>query len=78
MTTRWKLVDQLRGATRLAVVATHNVTNLVETMHHTIAGGPELLGRPLEGVTKRLTAPTYGAIRGVTSLVGAGLDRVVS
>jgi pimeloyl-ACP methyl ester carboxylesterase len=73
-TKKSSLVDQLRGATRLAVEATRSVTNLVETMHHTIGGGPEVLGRPLEGVTKLLTAPTYGAIRGVTKVVGAGLD----
>ena len=68
------LVEQLRGATRLAVVATRNVTDLVEKMHHTIGGGPELLGRPLERVTRLLSAPTYGTIRGITSVVGAGLD----
>jgi pimeloyl-ACP methyl ester carboxylesterase len=68
------LVDQLRGATTLAVQATRSVTDLVEKMHHTIGGGPEVLGKPLERVTKLLTAPTYGAIRGVTKLVGVGLD----
>lgn len=71
------LVDQLRGATRLAVVATRGVTSLVQTMHTTIGGGPELLGRPLEGVTKLLSAPTYATIRGVTSVVGVGLDRAL-
>lgn len=78
MQRKWKLVDQLRGVTRLAVEATQNVTDLVETMHHTIGGGPEILGRPWERVTKLLTAPTYGAIRGVTNIVGASLDRMVS
>lgn len=68
------LVEQLRGATKLAVEATRNVTDLVEKMHHTIGGGPELLGKPLEQVTKLLTGPTYSTIRGVTKLVGAGLD----
>ena len=68
------LVEQLRGATKLAVDATRNVTDLVEKMHHTIGGGPELLGKPLEQVTKLLTGPTYSTIRGVTKLVGAGLD----
>ncbi|MBI5549307.1 MAG: alpha/beta hydrolase [Deltaproteobacteria bacterium] len=68
------LVGQLRGATRLAVDATRGVTKLVETMHHTIASGPAVLGTPLEGVTKLLTAPTYGAVLGVTSAMGAGLD----
>ncbi len=78
MTNKRKLVDQLKGVTRLALEATQNVTSLVETMHHTIGGGPALLGRPLEAVTRLLTAPTYGAIRGVTSIVGIGLERVVS
>ncbi len=58
--------------------ATQTVTSLVETMHHTIGGGPEVLGRPWEGVTKFFTAPTYGTIRSVTSIVGAGLDRIAS
>jgi pimeloyl-ACP methyl ester carboxylesterase len=71
---RQTLVGQLRGATRLAVEATRSVTRIVETMHHTIGGGPELLGRPLEGLVKRLIAPTYGTVRGVTGAVGAGLD----
>jgi pimeloyl-ACP methyl ester carboxylesterase len=74
MTKRLTLVEQLRGASKLAIDATRNVTSLVEEMHHTIGGGPELLGRPLLEVTKLLTAPTYGAIRGVTTVVGAGID----
>src|SRR4030095_7209855 len=67
-------IDDLRGATRLAVEATRGVTDLVEAMHHTIAGGPSILGRPLDGPTRLLTGPVYGSIRGVTRLVGAGLD----
>jgi pimeloyl-ACP methyl ester carboxylesterase len=43
-------------------------------MHHNIAGGPSILGRPLEGPTRLLTGPVYGSIRRVTRLVGAGLD----
>jgi pimeloyl-ACP methyl ester carboxylesterase len=77
MTNKKTLADQLKAATRLAVEATQNVTTLVETMHHTIGGGPDLLGRPLEAVTRLLTAPTYNAIRGVTTLVGVGLDKVI-
>ena len=67
-------VDELRGVSQLAIAATRGVTDLVEAMHHTIGGGPELLGQPLAGATRLLTAPVYGAIRGVTRLVGAGLD----
>lgn len=68
------LVAQLRGATKLAVEATHSVTDLVEKMHLTIGGGPELLGRPLEKLTAALSAPAYASIRGVTRLVGSALD----
>jgi hypothetical protein len=67
-------VDDLRGATRLAIEATKGVTDLVEAMHHNIAAGPSILGRPLEGPTRLLTGPVYGGIRGVTRLVGAGID----
>src|SRR4030095_13230951 len=67
-------IDDLRGATRLVVEATRGVTDLGEALHHNIAGGPSILGRPLEGPTRLLTGPVYGSIRGVTRLVGAGLD----
>ncbi|MDP2275408.1 MAG: alpha/beta hydrolase [Archangium sp.] len=73
-TKKTSLVDQLRGATKLAIDATRNVTEIVEKMHHTIGGGPEVLGKPLEKVTRLFSAPTYATIRGVTKLVGAGLD----
>lgn len=68
------LVDDLRGASRLAIQATRGVTDLVEAMHVTIAGGPDVLGRPLAGAARVLTAPVYESIRGVTHLVGAGID----
>lgn len=69
-----KHIDDLRGASRLAVEATAGVTDLVEAMHHTIAGGPAILGRPLDGLARLFTAPTYATIRAVTQLVGAGID----
>jgi len=67
-------LHDLRGASRLAVDATRRVTDLVEAMHRTIGGGPGILGRPLEAPTRLLTRPIYGSIRGVTRLVGAGID----
>jgi hypothetical protein len=54
-------VDDLRGATRLAIEATRGVTDLVEAMHHNIGGGPSILGRPLEGPTRRCTSRRTGA-----------------
>lgn len=68
------LIVQLRGASKLAVEATRNVTDLVQEMHLTIGGGPALLGKPLHGLTNLLSAPTYAAVRGVTSVVGHGID----
>ncbi len=67
-------VDDLRGAGRLAVEATRSVTDLVEAMHQGIGAGPDLLGRPLLGPTRLFTGPIYAGIRGVTGLVGAGID----
>jgi pimeloyl-ACP methyl ester carboxylesterase len=66
--------DDLRGASRLVIEATQSIAALVEAMHVTIAGGPELLGRPLEGPARLVTGLVYRGIRGVTKLVGSGLD----
>src|SRR5512139_850697 len=67
-------IDELRGATRLAVEATRGVTALVERMHLTIASGPAVLGRPLATPARVATAPVYATIQGITRLVGASLD----
>jgi pimeloyl-ACP methyl ester carboxylesterase len=69
--------DDLRGASRLVVDATKRVTDVVEGMHATIASGPDLLGRPLEGPAGVITKLVYGSIRGVTHVVGAGIDAVL-
>ncbi len=70
--------DDLRGASRLAVEATRGVTEVVEAMHRTIASGPDILGRPLAGPARVVTAVVYGTIKGVTGLVGAGLDAALA
>lgn len=72
------LTDELRAAVRLGVHATTQVTEVVQEMHVTIGGGPALLGRPLAGVLRVLTAPTYGSILGITRLVGTGLDTALA
>jgi pimeloyl-ACP methyl ester carboxylesterase len=66
--------DDLRGASRLAVEATRGVMALVEELHATIASGPVVLGRPLEVPARAITGLVYGGIRGVTGVVGKGLD----
>ena len=67
-------VDDLRGAARLVVEATANVTDVVEAMHTTIAAGPALLGQPLAAPARAINGLVYGSIRGVTRLVGKGID----
>ena len=61
----------LRGAGRLAIEATTGVTDLVEAMHAEIARLP--LTAPAERTTG-LTGLVYRSVRGVTRLVGGGLD----
>ncbi len=70
--------DELREAVRLAVEATLGVTNTVQQMHHAIGGGPAILGKPLEGIVKLISAPAYAGVKLVTQLVGAGLDVVLA
>ena len=67
-------IDELRGATRLAVEATRGITALVEKMHVTIASGPALLGQPLATPARLATGAVYASIHGITQLVGTGLD----
>ncbi len=66
--------DALRGASKLAIEATIGVTELVEAMHRTIAGGPAILGKPLAGPVRALTGVVYKRVRGVTKRVGGSLD----
>ena len=64
----------LHGLGRLTVDAVAGLTDLVEAMHHNIAHTPAPLGQPPAGRTNGLTGLVYGSIRGVTRLVGGGLD----
>jgi pimeloyl-ACP methyl ester carboxylesterase len=78
MTAPRKHADDLRGATKLVVVATTSITNVVEEMHQIIASGPVVFGRPLSRPMRVLTSLIYGPIRGVTNLVGTSIDLVLS
>ena len=61
-----KHADDLRAASRLVVDATTRVTEVVEAMHTTIAGGPAMLGKPLSGPARVINGLVYGSIRGVS------------
>ncbi|WP_242370634.1 esterase/lipase family protein [Anaeromyxobacter sp. SG26] len=68
----------LRGASRLVIEATNRIADVVEAMHHGIGAGPAVLGRPLERPVQLLTRPVYGSVRGVTRLVGDGIDAALA
>ncbi|RZJ10830.1 MAG: alpha/beta fold hydrolase [Rubrivivax sp.] len=63
--------QHLRGTTRLATDAVTGVTDLVEAMHAEIARLP--LTAPRDR-TSGITGLVYRSVRGVTRLVGGGLD----
>jgi hypothetical protein len=68
----------LRGLGRLAAEATLGATELVEAVHQTISAGPRALGTPPAGSTTGLTGVVYGNVRGVTRLVGSGVDAALA
>jgi hypothetical protein len=67
-------VARLRGWTRLAFDATLGLAGVVEGMHRNISAAPGILGEPAAGPTRGITGIVYSSIRGVTRLVGAGVD----
>jgi pimeloyl-ACP methyl ester carboxylesterase len=73
-----KYIDDLRGANRVALDAVRGVTDLVEAMHHTIGGGPAILGKPLTGPVRLITWPAYAAIRSISQWLGLGIDKALS
>jgi hypothetical protein len=72
------LVDDLRGAARLAAEAASGITDVVEAMHLAIGAGPAVLGRPLEAPLRRITRPVYGTIRGGMQRVGASVEAALA
>lgn len=64
----------LHGLSKLAIDATIGMTDLVETMHKNISRVPGILGTTSEDSTSGVTGLVYRSIRGVTRLVGSGLD----
>lgn len=70
-------VSDLRGIHGLATAATVGITDLVEAMHHTIVRMPGVVGKPPEGPTRGITGFVYRSVRGVTRLVGGGVDALL-
>jgi hypothetical protein len=61
----------LQGLVRLATEATTGVTDLVEAVHRDIA-------RPLGMPNRGIAGLVYGGVRGVTRLVGGGVDALLA
>jgi len=68
----------LRGASRLAVDAAIGLTHLVETLHHNILRTPGVLGEATQQPAQGITGLVYKSIRGVTRLVGSGIEAVLA
>ncbi|MEP6940679.1 MAG: hypothetical protein ABI846_13020 [Rudaea sp.] len=69
--------SDVRGVGRLAVDATLGLTRLVETVHHNILRTPGIFGSATQEPAKGLTGLVYRTIRGVTRLVGGGVDALL-
>jgi pimeloyl-ACP methyl ester carboxylesterase len=61
-------IDDLRGISKLAVDATKAVTDLVQEVHGAIGGPPARL----------VSAPAYGSVRAIASVVGSALDAALA
>ena len=72
------LAAEFRGLGQLLVQATKDTTTVVENVHREIIGGPAILGRPLLPFVKLPVGIVYGTIRGITGLVGKGLDTTLA
>ncbi|MEO7199757.1 MAG: hypothetical protein ABIY56_06020 [Dokdonella sp.] len=67
-------VSDLHGCSRLAVDAALGLTDVVESMHHTILRLPWPWGAPVTEPASGITGLVYRSIRSVTRGVGYGLD----
>jgi hypothetical protein len=73
MTAPANIARDLRGAGRLATDAVAGLAALVEAMHANIARVPGSTP-PADGRTSGITGLVYRTVRGVTRVVGGGLD----
>ncbi len=70
-------LSDLRGFHRLASDATLGVTDLVEAMHAAIARPLGVSGGSPQGRTRGITGLAYRSVRGVTRLVGLGVEALL-
>ena len=70
--------SDLFGFSRLAIDATAGLADLVEAMHHAIAGAPGMPDRPAQGPTGGTAGLVYETVRAVTRLVGGETDAILA
>ena len=70
--------DDLRGVSKLAIDATTGITDLVEAMHRNIARIPGITPSLENGRTDGITGFVYRTVRGVTQVVGGGIDAALA
>jgi pimeloyl-ACP methyl ester carboxylesterase len=70
-------LSDLRGFQQLANDATVGLTDLVEAVHHTVLRTPGILGKSPAGRTDGITGSVYSLVRGITRLVGGGVDALL-
>src|SRR5687768_4649988 len=78
MKTSRRNADDLRGFGRLAIDGVTGVTDLIEAMHAAVTHLPAIVGKPAPAVTTGLTGFVYRSVRGVTRLVGTGVENSLS
>lgn len=70
--------SDLRGVGRLVIDATTGITDLVEAMHRNIARVPGMTSSLENGRTRGVTGFVYRTVRGVTRVVGGGVDAALA
>ena len=63
-----------RGVSRLAIDATEGLTAVVEAMHQRIARAASVPDTPVHVAAREMAGLVYRTVRGMTRLVGDGLD----
>jgi pimeloyl-ACP methyl ester carboxylesterase len=70
--------SDLRGVSQLVVAAVAGVTNIVEEMHRNIARISPIVGASPTGRARGLSGLVYRSVRGVTQVVGFGLNAALA
>lgn len=70
--------SDIRGIAQLAAQATEGVTGIVEGVHQSVWSTMGVPGGAEEGRTGGVTGLVYRSVRGVTRLVGNGVDAVLA